>query len=145
MAKYLGLILAFVLSTSAFAEQEQSADHAAIKAAVMDYFDGQGEASAERLNRAFARDIASMVGAVKNDDGVVELQAYKNMGDVLDRWTSNENPPGAGRDHEILDLHIVDGRLATVMFRFEDRFYDALTLAKIDGQWKIVAKAFVEQ
>lgn len=145
MAKYLGILLAFVLSTSAFAEQEKSADRAAIEAAVMDYFDGQGEASAERLNRAFARDVVSMVAATKNDQGVVELRAFKDMGPVLDRWAANGNPPGAGRDHEILDMHIQDGRIATVVFRYADRFYDALTLIKIDSEWKIVAKAFVEQ
>jgi hypothetical protein len=145
MAKYLGILVAFMLSTSAFAEQEKSADHAAIEAVVMDYFDGQGEASAERLNRAFARDVVSMVAATKNDQGVVELRAFKDMGPVLDRWAANESPPGAGRDHEILDMHIQDGRLATVVFRYADRFYDALTLIKIDGEWKIVAKAFVEQ
>lgn len=143
MAKYLGIFLAFVLSTAAFADE--GADKAAIEAAVMDYFDGQGEASAERLNRAFARDIASMVAARKNDEGVVALTAFKDMGSVLDNWAANKNPPGAGRDHEILDMHVQDGKIATVVFRYADRFYDALTLIKIDGEWKIVAKAFVEQ
>ena len=42
-------------------------------------------------------------------------------------------------------MHIVDGRIATVTFRYADRFYDALILARVDGRWKIVAKAFVGQ
>lgn len=143
MMKILVSILAFMLPTAAFADE--AADKAAIEAAVVDYFDGQGEASIERLNRAFARDIVSMVAARKNDEGVVALTAYKDMGPVLDNWAANQNPPGAGRDHEILDMHIQDGKIATVIFRYTDRFYDALTLIKVDGEWKIVAKAFVEQ
>ncbi len=142
--KMLALLVTFLLAP-VVASADEPADRAAIEAAVMDYFDGQGEASAERLNRAFARDIVSMVAATKNDQGVVELRAFKDMGPVLDRWAANGNPPGAGRDHEILDMHIQDGRIATVVFRYADRFYDALTLIKIDGEWKIVAKAFVEQ
>ncbi|MEL7487930.1 MAG: nuclear transport factor 2 family protein [Pseudomonadota bacterium] len=120
-------------------------DKEAIKAAVYDYFHGQGEASEERLFRAFAAEHASMVGVVKNDAGEEMIRSWKDMSGVLSNWASNDNPPGGERDGEILDLHIQDGRIATVLFRSTDRFYDALTLAKVDGEWKIIAKAFVLQ
>jgi hypothetical protein len=120
-------------------------DEANVKAAVFDYFHGQGEASAERLNRAFAADTVSMVGVLKNENGETQLRAWKDMAKVLERWAANENPVGGGRDGEVIDMHITDGRLATVTFRYTDRFYDALTLAKIDGDWKIVAKVFIQQ
>ena len=42
-------------------------------------------------------------------------------------------------------MDIVDDRIAVVMFRSADRFYDALTLVNIDGEWKIIQKAFVLQ
>jgi len=122
-----------------------NADKAAIEAAVFDYFHGQGEASEERLFRAFAANHATMVGVAKDKDGKETLRSWKDMNEVLSNWAANENPPGGARDGEILDMHIVDGRIATVLFRSTDRFYDALTLAKIDGEWKIVAKAFVLQ
>ncbi len=141
----ISIALMMFAFTSASAEHHENADHAAIEAAVFDYFHGQGEASEERLFRAFAAEYASMVGVVKNDDGEEMLRAWKDMNEVLTNWSANENPPGGDRDGEILDMHVVDGRIATVIFRSADRFYDALTLAKLDGEWKIIAKAFVLQ
>ncbi|MEO0983287.1 MAG: nuclear transport factor 2 family protein [Pseudomonadota bacterium] len=135
---------ALSLAFAAPAVGDESADKAAIEAAVLDYFHGQGEASLERLFRAFAAEQASMVGVVDGEEGD-EVRAYKDMVEVLNNWASNEDPPGGDRDGEILDMSLVDGRIATVMFRSTDRFYDALTLAKVDGDWKIVAKAFVLQ
>ncbi len=124
---------------------EEGPHHAAIKAAVFDYFHGQGEASAERLNRAFAAEHASMVGVTRDDTGTETLRSWKHMGKVLDAWSSNDNAPGATRDGEILSISVVDDRLAVVLFRSTDRFYDALTLTLIDGEWKIIAKGFVLQ
>ncbi|MCI5045968.1 MAG: nuclear transport factor 2 family protein, partial [Aquisalinus sp.] len=122
-----------------------SVHYDAIKAAVFDYFHGQGEASAERLNRAFATEHASMVGVSRDDTGAETLRSWKDMGEVLNAWSSNENAPGATRDGEILSISLVDDRLAVVLFRSTDRFYDALTLTLIDGEWKIIAKGFVLQ
>ena len=148
--KQVLVLLAAMMASIAFAHaghktDGDKGDKAAIKAAVYDYFHGQGEASEERLFRAFAAEHASMVGVVQNDDGEEALRSWKDMSDVLSRWAGNDNPPGGDRDGEILDMHITDGRIATVVFRSTDRFYDALTLAKIDGEWKIIAKAFVLQ
>lgn len=144
MRIFIMMLATFTLSAfNAYAGD--SADKAAIEAAVFDYFHGQGEASAERLNRAFAADHASMVGVVRNDDGEEEIRSWKDMNEVIANWAANENPPGGDRDGEILNMHIVDGRIATVLFRSTDRFYDALTLAKVDSEWKIIQKAFVLQ
>lgn len=119
-------------------------DIAAIEAVVLDYFDGQGEASLERLQRAFHPD-ASMFGVVTNDDGEAALRVWPKMSEVIENWAENENPPGAGRDGEVISIDIVDGRLAVVTFRFADRFYDAFTMVKLDGEWKIAAKTFIRQ
>ena len=67
------------------------------------------------------------------------------MDETMAAWAANENPPGAGRDGEVMSVEIVDGRLAVVTFRFEDRFYDAFTMVKLNGEWKIAAKTFVRQ
>ncbi|WP_306250961.1 nuclear transport factor 2 family protein [Parvularcula sp. IMCC14364] len=133
-----------VVTHGEFATKD-SVHHAAIKAAVYDYFHGQGEASAERLNRAFAADHASMVGVTTNEAGEAVLRSWKDMGEIITAWSSNDNPPGATRDGEILSVSVVDDRLAVVLFRSTDRFYDALTLTLIDGEWKIIAKGFVLQ
>ena len=116
----------------------------AIEAVVYDYFDGQTEGSAERLNRAFHEDSA-MFGVITNDEGEEFLNVWPEMGDVLSAWSSNPNPEAAPRDGEILSVQVTDDRIATVHFRAADRFYDTLTLVKIDGEWKIAAKVFVVQ
>ncbi|MEO1553839.1 MAG: nuclear transport factor 2 family protein [Pseudomonadota bacterium] len=120
------------------------AEIAAIEAVLLDYFDGQGEASLERLQNAFHPN-SSMFGVVTNDDGESDLRVWPKMYDVIDGWAQNENPPGAGRDGEVMSIEIVDGRLAVATFRYSDRFFDAFSLVKIDGEWKIAAKTFIRQ
>ncbi len=124
---------------------DKTADRAAIETAVEDYFDGIGAADEERLNRAFAADKAAMVGVVKNEDGSRELMAFPDMEKVIANWAGDPDPEGTGRDGEILDMKIVDGRIAMVMFRYKDEYYDVLTLVKVDGVWKIATKTFVER
>lgn len=119
-------------------------DRTKIKAAVMDYFEGQGQGSFERLDRAF-NDEASMFGVTKNDDGEDYLRVWPKMSDVIVNWSETPRPDAPARDGEIMNIDVADGRIATVMFRSTDRFYDALTLVKIDGQWEIASKVFVRQ
>lgn len=137
------LILACVLAVPATAQSNE--DKKAITAAVFDYFHGQGEGSRERLFRAFDADNSTMVGVVRSDDGKEAVRSWKDMNEVLSNWSANENPAGGNRDGEIISMNMVDDRLAVVLFRSTDRFYDALTLGKVNGQWKIIAKAFVLQ
>ncbi len=118
-------------------------DIAAIEAVILDYFDGQGEASLERLQRAFDSK-ASMYGVVTDDTGQQSIRVWP-MDETMEAWASNDDPVGAGRDGEVLSIDIVDSRLAVVTFRFEDRFFDAFTMVKVNGAWKIAAKTFVRQ
>jgi hypothetical protein len=126
----------------AFAETE---DEAGIRAAVFDYFNGQTVGSAEQLNRAFVADNATMVGLMRAQDGTESLRTWRDMNEVITNWSANPNPGAPARDGEILEMQILNGRIATVLFRSTTQFYDALTLMKIDGQWRIVAKAFIRQ
>lgn len=119
-------------------------DRVQIKAAVMDYFEGQGEGSFKRLDRAF-NDNASMFGVSTNDDGEDYLRVWPKMTEVVKNWSRNPNPDAEPRDGEIMSIDVADGRIATVLFRSTDRFYDALTLVKIDGQWEIASKVFIRQ
>ncbi len=137
------LILACIVSLPTLADTAE--DKVAIKAAVFDYFHGQGEASHDRLFRAFDADNATMVGVTKADDGKDAVRSWKDMNEVLRSWSANASPAGGNRDGAIISTNIVDDRLAVVLFRSTDRFYDALTLGKVNGQWKIIAKAFVLQ
>lgn len=134
---------ALAMATPAAAQNVATEDEtAAVSAAVYDYFGGQTERSAERLNRAFAAE-APMIGVRPNDDGELAVTVWE-MKNVLPNWAKGDPAPEP-RKGRILSVNIVDDRIATVMFDSDGRFYDALTLAKIDGQWKIIAKAFVLQ
>lgn len=121
-----------------------SSDRTKIKSVIRDYFDGQTEGSFERLDRAF-NDDASMFGVMTNDDGEPYLRVWPKMSDVIVRWSENPNPNAEPRDGEVLSIEVVDGRLATAIFRYSDRFYDAFSLVKIDGEWEIASKVFVRQ
>ncbi len=144
--KLLTILIFFGLAPVTAATLDHTEKHkAAIETAVFNYFHGQGEASAERLNRAFAAEFATMVGVTRDPQGNEEIRAWKDMTKVLANWSANENPPGTEREGEILSMDIVDDRIAVVLFRSADRFYDALTLVYIDDEWKIIQKAFVLQ
>jgi len=120
------------------------ADKTQIEAAVMDYFEGQGQGSLERLDRAF-NDNAAMFGVVTDETGNSGLKVWTDMNDVVKNWSKNPNPDSPERDSEIYDIHVTDDRIATVHFRSTDRFYDVLTLVKIDNRWEIASKVFVRQ
>jgi len=139
------LIIIGITFFSLNAQADKAADKVAIEAAVNDYFQGQGEASKDRLFHAFSADHATMVGVVKDDSGKEIIKSWKDMNSVLNKWASNKKPVGGNRDGEILSLNIVDDRLAVVLFRSTNRFYDALTLTKFNNEWKIIAKAYVLQ
>jgi hypothetical protein len=140
----LVIATAFCISPLAFAQS--ASDASAIERTIRDYFEGHGTADRKRLENAFAVDAASMVGAVKNKNGYTELKAWKDLSKVVDRWSNNPNPGGADRNGEIVSLNVVDGRIATVIFRFTDEYYDAFTLLKLDdGSWKIANKTFINQ
>lgn len=132
-----------LLGPDGYTEEDAAADILEIEAVIQDYFDGIGGADQERLERAFAVQNAAMVGLVKEDGG--KLKSWKDMSAVVDGWASNTRPEGIGRDGEILQTYFLGGQIAMVMFRYKDEYFDALTLLKVDGRWKIATKTFVER
>ncbi len=136
------LALILTLMVGSFTAAHASDDEAKITAAVMDYFEGQGEASHERLSRAF-HPKSRMMGPSKNKEGKIELRLWE-MTPTIGRW-GNGKPAKGERIGKILNMHIMDNRLASVSFDSNGRFFDLLTLAKLDGEWKIINKAFIRQ
>jgi hypothetical protein len=106
----------------------------AIRAAVFDYFEGINEASLERLQRAFHPGAFLKSPAA---DGSLKIEPIAH---AIERWVSAEPHP---REGYIRSLEIVEGRLARVVFDFNGRYIDFLTLVKLQGRWKIIDKAFV--
>ncbi|MEE4211758.1 MAG: nuclear transport factor 2 family protein [Parvularcula sp.] len=136
------LIFSALLVCLPVAAQAADPTSEAIEAAVFDYFEGQGERSEERLNRAFLAETAMMVGITKGENGT-EVSSTP-IKEVIPAWSRGE-PTTQDRQGRIIAMNVTDDRLATVLFDSDGRFYDALTLAKIDGDWKIVSKVYVRQ
>ncbi len=143
MLKPMASVMAAMIMMAFPALAQKADDSDQIKAAVMDYFEGQGEASRERLDRAFETNVADMLTIAKNDNGEDYIREW-DMADVVVRWSEGEpvTEPRVGR---IMNMQIIDGRLASVTFDSNGMFYDLLTLAKVNGQWKIINKAFIRQ
>ncbi len=140
-----GLVTIYAPSFAADVRSEASDgrdEHARIAETVFAYFDAQGSADRDRLSNTFDEAAAMYLIEEKTNQQVLRS---KPIGEVIDTWSSNPNAPGVGRSGEILSMHVVDGQMATVMFRFTDQFYDALTLVKLDGEWKIATKVFIPQ
>ncbi len=120
-------------------------ERAGIEAAIQDYLVGIATPDRERLERAFNSEHATMVRAVRNDEGVIEVSTFKDMSAVLDEWGAREDPPRGALDSEVLSIEVIDGRLALVSLRYWNTVYDALILARVGARWEIVAKAYTDQ
>lgn len=135
---YLASIL--MLTTSAFTNEAD--DRAAIEAVLADYMEGFFEADSERLNRAFASE-GRLITMQKSDGGSDTLKAW-DMAPMLEAWSKRDPMPMKPKS-QILSIDIKNGAMASVVFDSNGRFYDFLTLAKLNGQWKIIHKAFIRQ
>ena len=119
-------------------------DDDAIKDAVFDYFEGYKAKDQTRLERAFALDVANMMGYWKNQQGDLELFS-KPMRDLIDTWTGPDYTPFEFGDGQILSIDKFSDVGATVVFDCGGRFLDTFQLAKIEESWRIVNKFFVDQ
>ena len=139
------LLITITASTVQASDQFKNSDTSSIETVIFNYFEGNGTADRERLSLAFDEKLSSMGGIVKNDKGIAERKKWNDMSAVLDGWAANKDPKGAGRDGEILSMNVIDGRIATALFRYTDQYIDAFTLIKYNGKWKISSKTFIEQ
>ena len=119
-------------------------DYDEIKDAVFDYFEGYKTKDRARLERAFAVEIANLMGYWKNPDGERELFS-KPIRELIDKWTSPEYESFAVGDGKILSIQIFGDTGATVVFDFGGRFTDTFQMVKQDGQWRIANKFFIDQ
>lgn len=119
-------------------------DHEGIREAVFDYFEGYKSKDRARLERAFAVDVANMIGYWKNQDGELELFS-KPMRELIDKWSSPEYEPYDFAEGKILDIQVFGDTGATVLFDCGGRFIDTFQMVKLDGKWRIANKFFIDQ
>ena len=117
-------------------------DYDSIKETVFHYCEGYRNKDRERLERAFALEIANMMGYIKNKDGKLELFSM-TMRDAINEWVAPDYAPFDFSDGNILSVDIFSDVGATVLFDFGGRYLESYQLVKMDGAWRIVSKFIV--
>ena len=135
--KYLTLSASLLMLSLSLPAAATAEDTAKITETVMNYFEGIGQADYQRLKKAFNLK-AQMITPEKS-----ELKVWK-IAPTIKNW-GNGKPATKKRIGKILNMHIMDGRLASVSFDSDNQYYDLLVLAKMEGEWKIINKAYVNK
>jgi hypothetical protein len=117
-----------------------SQDRLAIAAVLQQYFDGWHEADAEKLQQAFhpACHLYCVLNDTLDDDGMEKVYASV-------RARTSPKSRGEARHDRILAIEISSETLAMARVRLSigsKLFTDNLSLLKIGGRWRIVAKVF---
>lgn len=120
---------------------DDMSDYDAIKTTIFNYFDGLRMADRKRLEQAFAVDAGHMKGYLKGDGDGYNL-SVRPMTEVVDEWSAREpNPDLTG---EILAINIYSDIAATALFDFNGIYTDSFQFAKIEGNWRIVNKFYID-
>jgi len=139
MRQLLAAITLMVTTTSVALAQDDS-DTEGVRAAVMAYFDAGNTGSSDLAREAFHTETGEMFIYRNDDEG--ERVDTMNLGDFAARF-GRAMPDRTVTFH---DINIAEGQVASAHITIDwadGRFVDDMFLLyKIDGQWKIVAKAF---
>ncbi len=120
-------------------------DYDAIKETIFHYFEGVKTKDRARLERAFALDVANIIGYDdRNADGNRVLWC-RSMRDTIDKWVSDEIETAWLTHGKILSIHIFSDVAATATFDCAGRYIDTFQLVKLDGEWRIANKFFTNQ
>ncbi|MEM7542744.1 MAG: nuclear transport factor 2 family protein [Pseudomonadota bacterium] len=139
----IAVALSFALSmTTGNVLGDDMSDYDAIKETIGNYFDGFRLRDRERLEKAFAVDMAHMKGYVKGSDGSLSLTS-RPMDEVINDWVNRDHGPEM--KGKILSIQIFSEHAAIATFDFNGIFTDTFQLAKLAGEWRIVNKFYVDQ
>jgi hypothetical protein len=138
-----GFYLCIFLGANLMAQADETvSDYDLIKTTIGHYFDGLRLADRARLERAFAVEYAHMKGYIKDANGKL-VESSRPMNEVIDEWVAREpNPALKGR---IVSINIYSDIAAQATFDFNGVYTDAFQLAKINGEWRIMNKFYVNQ
>lgn len=141
-----GLFALFLLITLGVSNMSQAQtsddDYDAIKLTIENYFDGFRFGDRERLEKAFAVPYAHMKGYITGEDGKL-VEVSRPMNEVIDDWVARD--PSPDFKGKILSINIFSDVAAQATFDFNGIFTDAFQLAKINGEWRIMNKFYVNQ
>jgi len=119
-----------------------TSDYDAISTTIFNYFEGFKTADRERLEAAFAVDVCHMKAYIRDKEGKLQLSS-RPMNEVINGWV--KRAPAPDMQGKIIAVHITNPGAAVVVFDFNGEFTDTLQLAKVDSQWRIVNKFYIDQ
>ena len=117
-------------------------DHKKINETVFDYYYGYLNKDRERMENAFALDVANMQGYIEKEHGNRMLFSM-TIRDAINEWTTAGYQPFECSEGIILSLEIFGEIGASVLFDFCGKYLESLQLAKINNEWQIVNKFIV--
>lgn len=119
-------------------------DYDEIKEVIFHYFEGYQTKDRARLERAFALDVAHIIGYEKNAEGVPVLWS-RPMRATIDKWVSDDGALPKLAYGKIVAIHIINDVTATAVFDCAGVFIDTYQFVKLDGEWRIANKFFANQ
>jgi len=119
-------------------------DYQAIQETLNNYFEGYVSKDRAKLEKAFALEVANMIGYSSANSGKLELFSIP-MTDLVEKWTSSDYIPFEFGERKILSLHVFSDDGAVAVFDCGGLFLDTFQMVKLNGQWKIANKFFVDQ
>ena len=114
-------------------------DLVGIKTAILNYFTGVKEGDLSKVKKAFLDSNIHMKG-IMTIDGKPELKVWADD-ELLKVLVANASEALEG---EIISINIYSKNAAFALFNFNNIYIDAFQLFKIDNEWRIINKAFVE-
>lgn len=136
--KYIIFVFA-LLGLSGLASAQETDHEAAVRQAVMDYFEAGNTGNPDLARQAFETENGIMFIQRSGDEG--DRVETMNLGDFAARFTRAQE----GREGEVVEVKLINDEMAFAHFLFTtpDRtFNDFFLLYRLDEEWKIVSKAF---
>jgi hypothetical protein len=122
--------------SSGLSRDNQSEDIAAITATVFDYLEGINRVDRQRLERAFH---ASATLKSLGESGTLVVEP---ISEAIARWMRGSPTARSGR---VIAVHLAGTEIARVVFDYNGEYTDFLTLARVQGEWRIIDKVFIPQ
>ena len=120
-------------------------DYDAIRETIFHYVEGVQTKDRARRERAFALDVANIIGYHdRNADGGRVLWS-RPMRETIEKWVADDSPVPHFDYGKILSIHIFSDVAATATFDCGGLYIDTYQLVKLDGEWRIANKFFVDQ
>ena len=120
-------------------------DYDAIKETIFHYFEGVQSKDRARLERAFALDVANIIGYDVRDGDDERTLWYRPMRETIDKWVADDSPVPHFDYGKILSIHIFSDVAATATFDCGGLYIDTYQLVKLDDEWRIANKFFTNQ